>query len=337
MPTRNGRCHWVCPYCMDERGVTMRVMPYPSDLTDEQWDLLEPVFNAPGKRGRKHADDLRTVVDAMLYIAQTGCQWRYLPASFGPWTRVWSQFRRWSRNGTWARALTVLHAAARHEDGRVEETPVDGRHRHPPGSRCLQRWVHLPRPRRPLRQHQGRQTRRGSRRDRPAGGRAGRVRLDPREPSQRADAASTWADRASPTGSSWSWWTVESPPPRARTLGRDHDLEVRRVGWDDKQPVFRPIRHAWRVEVAHGRLGRSRRLAKSFENTTTSATGWLQVACIATTLRHLSRERARRPVALGSLTTRRREAGGTRRMSALARKSAHRFRSGRDPSPEHRA
>ena len=77
----------------------------------------------------------------------------------------------------------------------------------------------------------------------------------------------------------------------ARKLGRDHNLEVRRVGWDDKQPVFRPIRHAWRVEVAHGRLGRSRRLAKSFENTTTSATGWLQVACIATTLRHLSEER----------------------------------------------
>ena len=72
----------------------------------------------------------------------------------------------------------------------------------------------------------------------------------------------------------------------ARAIGRDYDLEIRRVGWDDKQPTFRPIRHAWRVEVAHGRLGRSRRLAKSFENTTTSATGWLQVACIATTLSH---------------------------------------------------
>ena len=44
-------------------------MPYPSDLTDAQWELLEPVFNAPGKRGRRHADDLRSVVDAMLYIA----------------------------------------------------------------------------------------------------------------------------------------------------------------------------------------------------------------------------------------------------------------------------
>jgi putative transposase len=77
----------------------------------------------------------------------------------------------------------------------------------------------------------------------------------------------------------------------ARTLGRRHYLEIRRVGWDDKQPMFRPIWHAWRVEVAHGRLARSRRLAKSFENTTTSATGWLPVVCIAGTLRHLSAAR----------------------------------------------
>ena len=68
-----------------------------------------------------------------------------------------------------------------------------------------------------------------------------------------------------------------------------HALEMRRAGWDDRQQVFRTHPAAWRAEVAHGRLGRARRLAKSFENTTTSATGWLQVACIATTLRHLSR------------------------------------------------
>ena len=82
-----------------------------------------------------------------------------------------------------------------------------------------------------------------------------------------------------------------------RSLRRAHDLELRRVGWDDKQPVFRPIRHAWRVEVAHSRRGRSRRLAKSFENTTCSATGWLQVACVATTLRRLTQTRAPRQAA----------------------------------------
>jgi putative transposase len=84
----------------------------------------------------------------------------------------------------------------------------------------------------------------------------------------------------------------------ARTLGRHHDIQVRRVGWDDKQPTFRPIRRMAR-RGRHGRPGRSRRLAKSFENTSTSATGWLQVACIATTLRHLAPEPTRRrPVAV---------------------------------------
>jgi putative transposase len=66
----------------------------------------------------------------------------------------------------------------------------------------------------------------------------------------------------------------------ARRLAAKHGVEVRRVGWDTKSSTFRPIAHAWRVEVAHGRLGRSRRLAESFENTTRSASGWLQVACL---------------------------------------------------------
>ena len=69
-------------------AVTMRSMQYPSDLTD----------------------DLRAVVDAMLYLAQIGCQWRYLPESLGPWTRAWSQFRRRSRNGDRAELDMSGHA-----------------------------------------------------------------------------------------------------------------------------------------------------------------------------------------------------------------------------------
>ena len=59
---------------------------FSSDLTDEQWALLGPVFNAPGKRGPKHAPDLRRVVDAKLSVAHTGCKWRCLPESSGTWT-----------------------------------------------------------------------------------------------------------------------------------------------------------------------------------------------------------------------------------------------------------
>ena len=237
---------------------TVHGMSYASDLTDEQWALLEPVFNAPGKRGPKHAPDLRRVVDAMLYISHTGCQWRFLPESFGPWTRVWSQFRRWSRNGTWARALTVLHKAAREADGRTEATPsmvvIDthpargasnggltvhdrggpyGRTRgakrvvavdvtgHPVGALVVPASTQENRTSERMLQHLARQ------------GVAERLEL-------------VLVDRGVTAAG-------------ARKLGRRQGLEVRRVGWDDKQPVFRPIRHAWRVEVAHGRLGRARR------------------------------------------------------------------------------
>ena len=92
-------------------------MSYPSDLTDEQWAVLEPLLCRASKRGPKHAD-LRAVVDGMLYVTRAGCPWRYLPEGYGPWTRVWSQFRRWSRNGTWASVLAALHEQARAAVGR---------------------------------------------------------------------------------------------------------------------------------------------------------------------------------------------------------------------------
>ena len=61
----------------------MRGLAYPSDLTDVQWALLEPVFITPGKRTRKHGDRLRTVVDAMLYIAQAGVSGATYPSRLG--------------------------------------------------------------------------------------------------------------------------------------------------------------------------------------------------------------------------------------------------------------
>ena len=60
------------------------VVAYSSDLTDVQWKVLEPLLLDTSKRGPKHGDDLRHVVDAMLYISHTGCQWRFLPEEFGP-------------------------------------------------------------------------------------------------------------------------------------------------------------------------------------------------------------------------------------------------------------
>jgi putative transposase len=82
----------------------MRSQSYPSDLTDAQWRLIEPHLPVyPG--GRPRTTDLRDVVDAVLYLLRTGCQWRYLPKDFPPKSTVWRYFDEWRHNGT----LDLIH------------------------------------------------------------------------------------------------------------------------------------------------------------------------------------------------------------------------------------
>src|SRR5947209_8739724 len=86
----------------------MRTESYPSDVTDEQWRLIEPRIPVyPG--GRPRTTDLRDVVDAIFYVLRTGCQWRYLPKDFPPKSTVWRYFDEWRHNGT----LEAIHDALR--------------------------------------------------------------------------------------------------------------------------------------------------------------------------------------------------------------------------------
>ena len=86
----------------------MRTQSYPSDVTDAQWALIEPLIPVyPGGRPRK--TDLRDVIDAVFYVLRTGCQWRYLPKDFPPKSTVWRYFDEWRHNGT----LDAIHDALR--------------------------------------------------------------------------------------------------------------------------------------------------------------------------------------------------------------------------------
>jgi putative transposase len=78
----------------------MRTHHYPSDLTDEQWALIEPHIPPARPGGRPRKTDMRDVVDAVFYILRTGCQWRYLPADLPPKSTVWNHFDRWRGDGT---------------------------------------------------------------------------------------------------------------------------------------------------------------------------------------------------------------------------------------------
>ena len=78
----------------------MRTHHYPSDVTDEQWALIEPHIADARPGGRPRKTDVREVLDAVFYILRTGCQWRYLPIDFPPKSTVWRYFDPWRRDGT---------------------------------------------------------------------------------------------------------------------------------------------------------------------------------------------------------------------------------------------
>jgi putative transposase len=95
---------------------------YASDLTEAEWALLAPALPEPCRLGRPRRTDLRAVVNALLYILSTGCQWRALPRSeFPPRSTVQRYFYRWRREGLWARLNRQLVGRARQRLGRTPQ------------------------------------------------------------------------------------------------------------------------------------------------------------------------------------------------------------------------
>ena len=96
---------------------------YPSDVTDEEWELIKPQI-APAKRGgRKRAVDEREIVNAIMYALSTGCQWRALPKDFPPRSTVWHYLDLWSYDGTLERIHHELYVKCREKAGR-EASPT---------------------------------------------------------------------------------------------------------------------------------------------------------------------------------------------------------------------
>lgn len=94
---------------------------YPTDLTDAQWVVLAPLLaRAPGP-GRPTRVDLRAVVDALLYQARTGCQWRLLPTDFPAWQAVRYYFDKWGADGTWEQVNRRLVERTREARGRTPQ------------------------------------------------------------------------------------------------------------------------------------------------------------------------------------------------------------------------
>jgi putative transposase len=95
---------------------------YPTDLTDEQWDLFHSLLPEgawrPGGRGRPPSCDLRGIVNGILYLNKTGCLWRMMPQEFGHWSTIYGDVKRWGREGVWARLMEALRQWERRLQGR---------------------------------------------------------------------------------------------------------------------------------------------------------------------------------------------------------------------------
>ena len=99
---------------------------YPSDLSDERWELIRPVVEAwkavhPSVSGHQGRYEMREIVNAILYQTRTGCQWRYLPRDLPPYGAVYYYFALWRRDGTDKQIRDLLRMQVREQAGRAED------------------------------------------------------------------------------------------------------------------------------------------------------------------------------------------------------------------------
>lgn len=94
---------------------------YPTDLSDEEWGLLETYLPASKWRGRPRLHSPREILNAVFYLLKSGCQWRMLPREFPPWKTVFHYFRAWRLDGTWERLNRAMRRLLREKLGRDPE------------------------------------------------------------------------------------------------------------------------------------------------------------------------------------------------------------------------
>src|ERR1700750_344994 len=95
--------------------------PYPSDVSDEEWDFVAPYLTLMTEDAPQREHDLREVFNAMRWVVRTGSQWRYLPNDFPPWAAVYQQSQRWFAAGVFNAVIQDLRRILRILEGRQEE------------------------------------------------------------------------------------------------------------------------------------------------------------------------------------------------------------------------
>jgi putative transposase len=269
---------------------------YPSDLSDDEWRLLGPLF-PPCRCGRPPKWPRRLLADAIFYVIRSGCAWRMLPREFPPWRTVYSHFRRHWRGEPLRRAHDRLREQVRVAEGRAPEASgavIDSQSVRAAGSGG------------PARGYDGAKRLKGRKRhllvdtlglvllacvhaadlqDR-EGGRM-LVAAGPAEALPRLEVV--WADAG--YAGVFARWLSDDRGWRVEVV-QHPDRQLRRYGLEEGRRGFRVLPRRWVVERTFAWLGQSRRLSKDYERLPATSEAMIYGAMTRIMLRRLARATA---------------------------------------------